>query len=83
VTEKEANLLAAIVESDFHNGNDPIDNPVWRDDVLDNLSDAAVLGSLIKKGLAGSDDVDKPRDACCWVTSLGMSVYEAGKEGAA
>lgn len=80
VTEKELNLLRAIHDDEFQDGNDPVDNPIWTDDVIDDHSGAAVLGSLIKKGLAGSDDhgMDSGRkDACCWITALGAEVLAA------
>jgi hypothetical protein len=70
ITDREYLILTLIRSSDYHDGRDPINNPVWS--VCTSVADNAVLGSLIKKGLAGSQGTGK--DNVCWITKAGMEL---------
>jgi hypothetical protein len=73
ITVNERSLLIAIRDSDFQDGNDPVDNYVWVD-CLDGWSDTrkfpGTMSSLVKKGLAKSDG-----DACA-ITQAGFDALE-------
>lgn len=76
ITDKERIVLQAIVNSNFQDGGDPVDNWVWSFSVTDACplpatSMGGVLTSLFNKGLAkGDGQVD--RDACIAITAKGM-----------
>lgn len=77
VTENERALLIAIRDNEFHDGDDPIDSPVWVNCIWGwegTRKYAGTMASLTKKGLARTDG------ECCWVTQAG---FDAVKESAA
>lgn len=53
ITLNERAMLRAIVDCDYHDGLDPVDNPVWSAEVCDGFGPSAggIVASLIKKGL--------------------------------
>src|SRR5262245_6381907 len=75
-TANELNLIRAIVDHDQYGERGNLDNRPWSWAVCDgSKSKGAVLGSLIKKGLAGQDG--QGRDASCWLTQAGKDAYLA------
>ena len=84
VTKFEIELLKAIVNSEFQDGQDPIGYPVWsfscnpwEDEKPRRVS--GVMSSLNKKGLAKSQaDYDKSQNIC-WITEEGMAVLTANR----
>jgi hypothetical protein len=84
ITDKERRLLVAIRDSDYHDGRDPIDDPVWTEIACDdsNLGTGAggVMASLVAKGLAYT--TGHGREDTCWITEDGMAALKAaeGKE---
>ena len=80
ITNYEREVLKAIVASDFHDGNDPIDNWVWSfsgnpwEDTPESRRYAGVLVSLIRKGLAKQSG--EGRDACVAITADGHKALE-------
>lgn len=78
LTAKEVELLNAIVTDQYANGERAANVPVWTWSVIGTRSAAAVLGSLKKKGLAGSDNFGRDcgnEDACCWLTDAGFAEW--------
>lgn len=95
LTEKELELIVLIAEDQYANGQRPergkASEPVWTWSVTESgygmgsstsRSRAAVLGSLIRKGLAGSNDYGRD-DQSCWLTPAGVDVYLDQKEAEA
>jgi len=81
VTTLEAKMLRNIAENDYANG-DP-EAQVWSDCLdcgpcsLDPKSFGGLVASLVKKGLAESNDHGWDagaghRDACVWLTEAGL-----------
>jgi hypothetical protein len=83
ITEKERALLEGIRDSQYHDGRDPVDNPTWTWDALDNSglnpeSRGGVASSLEKKGLAWFDQattkaIGSGDDDSCAITAAGMA----------
>jgi len=69
VTENERAMLLDVLESPFQDGNEPVGHAVWTDELCETRSHAAILGSLVKKGLLGQQD--RGREAICWLTAAG------------
>lgn len=82
LTDNERQALQGIVDSEFHDGQDPIGNWVWSFsanpwiDSTESRKFAGTLSSLLKKGLAKQDGEGK--EACVAITQAG---YEAWKQG--
>lgn len=76
ITNNEREVLKAIVDSEFHDGHDPVGNWVWSfsanpwNDTADSRKFAGVLVSLIKKGLAQQSGDGK--EACVTITAEGL-----------
>ncbi len=51
LTEKERALLTEIVDSEYQDGGNPVDNPVWMDYIVNSKAKGGVLTSLQSKGL--------------------------------
>ena len=79
LTEKEVELLNDIVTNEYANGQRAANVPVWTWSVIETRSRAAVLGSLVKKGLAGRDNHGRDgdnEDACVWLTDAGFAEWQ-------
>lgn len=63
-------LLVAIRDSEYHDGHDVIDNPVWVDMVCRPFGKSAggLMAALVALGLAGTDG------ETCWITAAGFEV---------
>lgn len=76
LTDKESTMIREIATSEYH---DEPGEPVWTDIICEDRADAAVLGSLIKKGLANSTapmgKVGSCSDATCWLTDSGVAAF--------
>lgn len=74
ITTKEQSLLAAIINNEFHDGRDPVDDSVWVN-TLDGWSGEksfpGVMASLVRKGFA------KTNGESCSVTQAGYEVFVA------
>lgn len=81
ITATEREALQGIVDSDFHDGQDPVDNWVWSfsanpwNDTRESRKFAGALVSLIKKGLAKQDG--EKDEACVAITQAGMEALKA------
>lgn len=78
ITAKEREMLRAVVESDFQDGEAPVGNHVWADCLWTHLpkaSNGGVLASVIKKGLVSYDE--QGRDSTVSLTALGLVSYVA------
>lgn len=76
MTEMERMLLLAILSSDYHDGQNPIDNPVWTADAIACLPVAArggVCASLVKKGWATFYMASTRADDTCTITKAGAA----------
>jgi hypothetical protein len=83
ITEKERALLEGIRDSQYHDGQDPIEHATWTWDALDNSglnpeSRGGVASSLEKKGLAWFDQattkaIGSGDDDTCAITAAGMA----------
>lgn len=73
LTENERGLLLAIRHSDYHDGRDPVGNPVWVETSCEGYGTSAggVMASLTTKGLAGTDG------EACWITQAGIDALDA------
>ena len=78
-TQKEKDLLGAIRDSEYHNGQDPIGNPVWVSVLhfkgglpFQAAAMGGIMASLVKKGLAATDG------ETCAITAQGMVDASAG-----
>lgn len=79
ITAEEAELMNDIVTNEYADGERAANVPVWTWSVIETRSRAAVLGSLVKKGLAGRDNKGYDcgiEDACCWLTDAGFAEWE-------
>lgn len=58
ITDNERSLLTAIRDSEYHDGRDPVDDPVWVN-TLHGWSGTTkfpgTMASVLKKGLARTD----------------------------
>lgn len=73
ITPKERQMLIAIIESEYQNGqNDPIGCAVWTWSTTGwaGKSAGGIITSLVKKGLVGIDGA-KGDEACIWITEAG------------
>jgi len=70
ITALQADVLRAIVESDFHDGADPVGNWVWSDCLYPKIAKGkqigAVMSMLVQRGLARTDAT------CCCITQEGI-----------
>jgi hypothetical protein len=88
VTENEIKVLEGIVESCFHDGRPPVDDPVWSFSANPYEGDEkkkypGVCSSLSKKGLAGFQKGDEgPTSDIVWITAAGMEALKAAKNKA-
>ena len=77
-TKMELEVLQAIVDSDFHDGCDPVGNPVWADclegdcKTVRGLQLSGVVSSLNKKCFAVSQR--DANEAVIHITQAGMDV---------
>jgi len=80
-TANELKALKLILESEFHDGNDPIGNWVWTDCVSGDFggtkSFSGTASQLQQKGWAKFDG--KGREAVCCITQLGFEVLQASQ----
>ncbi len=80
-TELEREVLRGIIDSDFHDAQDPIGNWVWSwscnpwMETEDAKKFSGVVTSLIKKGLAESDG-GEGEDACLTITQAGWDAIK-------
>lgn len=80
ITELELKVLNAIVDSDYQDCINVVNNWVWSwsanpwDGTPESRKFAAVLVSLIKKGLAKQDG--EGRDACVCITEQGLAILK-------
>jgi hypothetical protein len=85
ITTLEAEGLQGICDSDFHDGADRVDNPVWTwsanpwSGTQGARLFSGVMSSLVKKGLAKSEGHGK--DDCCRITQDGWDALQATKKG--
>lgn len=81
LTKNEKTLLFAIKNSEFHDGQNPLNNAVWTDCVCECFNNtktaSGTMSSLVKKGLAESQG--KGRDAVCWITQAGLDALDAAE----
>ncbi len=81
-TELEREVLQAIIDSDFHDAQDPIGNWVWSwscnpwMETADAKKFPGVVTSLIKKGLAKNDG-NEGDEACLTITQEGWDAIKA------
>lgn len=78
VTEKEIEGLIGIVESDYIDGEHPVDKWVWTwsaNNFENQRTWAGIIVSLEKKGLAKADG-NKGEDACVTITEAGFNVLK-------
>lgn len=80
LTKMERDVLNAVVGSEFHDGNDPVDNFVWFDCVSDDLSIkgktlSGVVSSLVQKGFVRTQD--EGREAVIAITRAGFEALSA------
>lgn len=73
ITAKEAQALAKIYNSDYHDGEQPVGNPVWSE--AGTKGEGAVHASLIEKGLIGHQG--KGSEAQVWLTEKSRPVLQA------
>jgi hypothetical protein len=80
LTVMERRLLQAIADSEYHDAQDPEENPVWFRPILDELdlgdSAGGVMGSLSRKGLAHTTGFGE--DDTCRVTAAGLAALDGG-----
>jgi hypothetical protein len=81
LTDNERMALQGIVDSDFIDGEHPVDKWVWSfsanpwdGDPKESRKFAGTLVSLIKKGLAKQDG--EGRDACVAITQAGYDALQ-------
>ncbi len=67
LTDKEVTMLRKIQVSEYHNGANPINNPVWLSCVARTQSDGGIITSLQSKGLIGLQAADD----LVWLTMAG------------
>lgn len=70
ITDGERSLLIAIRDSEYHDGSDPVDDPVWVDCLWgwsDTTKFPGTMASLVKKGLV------KTNGETCSITAAGMA----------
>jgi len=82
ITEKEYAFIKRLVDHNEYGEKGCLDNHPWSWAVCNNSkSEAAVLGSLVKKGLANQDG--RGNDASCYLTEAGKQAYldKFGPEG--
>lgn len=71
ITENEKELLIAIRDNEFHDGNHPVENWVWVDCIhgfADKKKFGGTMASICKKGLAKTDG------ECCTITQEGFEL---------
>lgn len=77
ITEIERKALLGIYKSDFRDGNDPVDFPVWSwsaNPFSDKRTFSGAMSSLVKKGLARADG--EGDDACVYLTQAGWDLIK-------
>lgn len=73
ITEKEHELLEAVIFDQYHDGREPVNDPVWvehLDTDLTGRSKSGVISSLQKKGLVRSNK------ETIYITEEGMKAYD-------
>lgn len=76
ITEGEKGLLVAILDSEYHDGRDPVDDPVWVDCLWGWSGKAkfpGTMASLVRKGLADTDG------ETCSLTQAGVDLVQPPK----
>jgi len=80
LTTLEVQGLQGILDSEFHDGNDPIKNPVWTwsaNPFGNKKTFSGVVSSLVKKGLVKSSGYDK--DDVIYITQAGWDALQQAK----
>ena len=80
ITEKEFDVLNAIVMSDYNSSCEATPNyPIWMWDVSDNTYGGKTFSGLVsrltEKGLVGTHIEKKKDDSIIWATELGIEIY--------
>ena len=74
LTTNEKELLIAIRDNEFHDGNHPVDNPIWVD-CIDGWSGErkfpGTMAALVKRGFARTDGTS------CQITEFGFEAIQA------
>jgi hypothetical protein len=72
LTQNEINMLQDIIDDQYSDGT--LDSSPWSWSVCETKSRAAILGSLVKKGLMNCGDYEgkgRNRDQYCYLTDEG------------
>jgi hypothetical protein len=76
LTENEIKVIAAIINSDYQDDNNPVNNPVWSfscNPFENKKTLSGVVASLSKKGLVNSGGTGQ--NACITLLQAGMDAY--------
>lgn len=88
ITPKEFEMLKAIVESEYQDGNDVVNAPIWFDYIVNSWSTGGVFTGLQAKGLVGSFKTEQRSspeitDSTIHITAAGLEAYTAASKKAA
>lgn len=79
LTENQFKLLDLIINSQYHDGNDPVDHGIWQSEVSDHFgtSTGGVIRHALDAGLVGEDASSRDKaDWVVWVTQKGFDAYQ-------
>lgn len=90
VTENERKLLELIRDSEYHDGENPVDHSVWTNVISGYFGGtkkmSGVASSLVKKGLAVFENygygAKEMKEGVCWITQKGFDAIKEGKQAA-
>jgi len=80
-TAKELELIIAIATNEMA---EDITSSIWSDNIpgwSNNPSFGGVMASLVKKGLACSDQYGRRSEWTCWLTESGAAIFKTTVEG--
>ena len=71
MTDNEYDVLFALLSSEYHDGRDPIGDPIWVDCVMEPFGTSAggIMASLVRKGWVRTDG------EVCSITAAGAAAF--------
>lgn len=77
MTKNQKAVLKLIAESEYHDGENPVDNPTWTGVIMSYYNGGekeflGVLVSLQNQGYVGTTPKIGRDDGTCWITEAGM-----------
>ncbi len=79
MTKNQRTLLTLVKNSQYHDGEEPTDHPVWAFDVLDAFDAASrggIVAQAVEAGFIGYQQERNRMESIIWITAAGMAALQ-------